>query len=243
MKITTVLFDLDGTLLPMDIDRFSKAYFSGLIDSLSPLGLEKEKVYTALSEGIRAMTENNGKDTNENVFWKIFDSYFGAAAIDMLPIIDKYYRTEFETVRRSCGFNPLAAKAVAECKNAGLHTVLATNPFFPKIATEKRISWAGLSPNDFEFITTYENSSFCKPNVLYYTEIIEKLGCCANECLMVGNDTVEDTAAEKVGTNIFLITECIIDRGNAPVSNWKNGGFEEFIAYIKEISEIRNYGS
>lgn len=30
MKITTVLFDLDGTLLPMDMNEFIKAYLEVL---------------------------------------------------------------------------------------------------------------------------------------------------------------------------------------------------------------------
>ena len=38
MKIKAVLFDLDGTLLPMDQDVFIKAYFGGLVKALAPHG-------------------------------------------------------------------------------------------------------------------------------------------------------------------------------------------------------------
>jgi len=31
----------------------------------------------------------------------------------------------------------------------GFRVALATNPIFPAIATEKRIRWAGLTPEDF----------------------------------------------------------------------------------------------
>ena len=37
MKLDTVLFDLDGTLLPMDQDVFIKAYFGRLARKLAPL--------------------------------------------------------------------------------------------------------------------------------------------------------------------------------------------------------------
>lgn len=36
MKLTTVLFDLDGTLLPMDNDEFTKGYFKLLAAKLAP---------------------------------------------------------------------------------------------------------------------------------------------------------------------------------------------------------------
>ena len=37
MSITTVLLDLDGTLLPMDQDIFIKKYFGLLAQKLAPL--------------------------------------------------------------------------------------------------------------------------------------------------------------------------------------------------------------
>ncbi|MGN0509940.1 MAG: hypothetical protein ACI4GE_00095 [Lachnospiraceae bacterium] len=40
MKLTTVLFDLDGTLLPMDNDAFTKGYFKILAAKLAPHGYE-----------------------------------------------------------------------------------------------------------------------------------------------------------------------------------------------------------
>ena len=40
MKITTVLFDLDGTLLPMDNEEFTKAYFKLLAKNLLLTGMK-----------------------------------------------------------------------------------------------------------------------------------------------------------------------------------------------------------
>ena len=39
-KLTTILFDLDGTLLPMDNDAFTRGYFKLLAARLAPLGYE-----------------------------------------------------------------------------------------------------------------------------------------------------------------------------------------------------------
>lgn len=40
MKITTVLFDLDGTLLPMDNDGFTKGYFKFLAKKCLLMGMK-----------------------------------------------------------------------------------------------------------------------------------------------------------------------------------------------------------
>ena len=111
--------------------------------------------------------------------------------------------------------------------------VLATNPLFPAIATHSRIRWAGLNPDDFEHITTYENSSYCKPNPDYYREILSKLNLKPEECVMVGNDTVEDMIAETLGMKVFLLTDCLINKPSADISTWPNGGFPELKAYLK----------
>ena len=96
----------------------------------------------------------------------------------------------------------------------GYDVALATNPIFPSIATRKRISWTGLSYDDFSLVTTYENSSYCKPNLKYYEEILNKLGYKPEECLMVGNDVVEDMIAKKLGMKVFLLPNCLINKNN-----------------------------
>ena len=112
---------------------------------------------------------------------------------------------------------------------------LATNPIFPAVATENRIRWAGLKPEDFEFYTTYETCRYCKPNPKYYEDIVEKLGVSAEECLMVGNDVTEDMIAETLGMKVFLLTDCIINKENKDISVYPHGGFEELIDYLKKI--------
>ena len=48
MALTTVLFDLDGTLLPMDQEEFVRAYFHKMAGKLAPLGYEPEKLVGGL---------------------------------------------------------------------------------------------------------------------------------------------------------------------------------------------------
>ena len=72
MSIKAVLFDLDGTLLPMDQEEFVKAYFGLLAKRLAPLGYESGRLYQVLWKGVAAMVQNDGSCVNEEVFWKVF---------------------------------------------------------------------------------------------------------------------------------------------------------------------------
>ncbi|MBQ8598161.1 MAG: HAD family hydrolase, partial [Lachnospiraceae bacterium] len=210
MSIKVVLFDLDGTLLPMDQDLFVKSYFGLLAKKLAPYGYETEKLIPAIWQGTGAMVKNDGTKKNEEAFWKAFSAIFGDKVMDDLPVFDEFYQKEFAGAKEACGVNPKAAEVIGLLKEKGMRCALATNPIFPAVATENRIRWAGLSPDDFEFYTTYETCRYCKPNPKYYEDIVEKLGVKAEECLMVGNDVTEDMIAESLGMQVFLLTDCII---------------------------------
>ena len=235
MKTEVILFDLDGTLLPMDQDVFVKYYFGLLAKKLAPLGYDPEKLVAAIWKGTAAMVKNNGETTNEEVFWNFFTTLFGEKARDDEPHFTAFYREDFDKVSGSCGKNERSAEVIALCKEKGLRTVLATNPIFPAIATGKRIKWAGLNQEDFELVTTYENSHSCKPNPAYYTEILQKIGVKAENCLMVGNDVTEDMVAETLGMKVFLLTDCIINKNNLDISRYPHGGFDELVAYIQNL--------
>ena len=62
MGIKAVLFDLDGTLLPMDQTVFMKAYFGGLARRLAPRGYAHEKLIASIWSGSAAMVKNTGKN-------------------------------------------------------------------------------------------------------------------------------------------------------------------------------------
>ena len=235
MGIRAVLFDLDGTLLPMDQATFTKAYFGGLAKRLAARGYESEKLIKLIWQGSAAMVGNDGEKTNEEVFWDRFSEIYGKDDRLDEPYFEEYYKADFDSVKSVCGFNHNAAKAVEEIKSLGLRTALATNPLFPSIATEKRIAWAGLNVCDFELYTTYENSHFAKPNPKYYEEILSKLHIKPSDALMVGNDVTEDMIAESLGMKVFLLTDNLINRENADISRYPNGSFDELMIYIKTI--------
>ena len=235
MELKAVLFDLDGTLLPMDQDLFMKYYFGSLAAKLVPHGYDKDTLVNNVWAGTKAMVMNNGSKTNEEAFWDTFCTLVGKDCRPDMPIFDSFYRNEFAAAKNACQPTPAAKEVIDLIKASGKRLILATNPLFPSIATENRINWAGLAKEDFELITTYENSSYCKPNPKYYVEILEKTGLAPEECLMVGNDVTEDMIAETLGMKVFLLTDCIINKENKDISVYPHGGFEELIDYLKKI--------
>lgn len=235
MSIKAVLFDLDGTLLPMDQDTFIKAYLGGMAKKLAPHGYNPDELVKAVYAGMKAMTTNDGSKTNEVAFWNAFTSILGEKVREDMPIFDDFYRNEFQDVKNICGFLPEAATTVRKLKEMGYRVALATTPMFPSIATESRIRWAGMEPEDFEIFTTYENYHFCKPNLGYYKEVIEKLGLKAEECLMVGNDVGEDMVTEELGMKVFLMPADLINKVGKDIAQYPQGTFSDLLAYIKSL--------
>ena len=236
MKIKAIFFDLDGTLLPMNQDLFIKTYLGSLVEYLSRRGHNPEAVGSAIWKSIKRMMANNGEKTNEKVFWDTYVEIYGAGSREDEKTIDVFYKEEFDKVSAVTSKNPMARDAVETAKSRGFRVILATNPVFPEIATKKRIRWAGLSPEDFEYITSYENSSYSKPCVEYYREILEKLSLSPEECLMIGNDTLDDMIALDVGMNVFLLTDCLINQKDCDITRYPRGGYPELIEYISSLS-------
>lgn len=234
MSVKTILFDLDGTLLPMDQDIFVQSYFKRLAIKLAPLGYESKQLFDCIWKGTGAMILNDGSCLNEEAFWKVFAAIYGKDSLKDKPHFDAFYHNEFQQVQNDCGFNPAAAQCIRLFKSMGLRLALATNPIFPAVATQSRMRWAGLEESDFELYTTYENSRFCKPNLDYYQDILQQLGCDAQDCLMVGNDVSDDMVAEQLGMKVFLLTDCLINKEDVDISRYPNGSFDALIAYVKQ---------
>lgn len=234
MCITTVLFDLDGTLLPMDQDEFTKGYFQHLAAKLAPFGYEPQKLISTIWTGTAAMIKNDGSVRNEDAFWREFSKIYGQKAVEDKPLFDSFYENEFQMVKSFCDFAPQAAQTVREIKKMGCRVVLATNPIFPAVATKSRIRWAGLDPEDFELITTYENTGYCKPNPEYYRDILNRIHVKPENCLMTGNDVTEDMVAETLGMKVFLLTDCLINKEHKDISAYPQGSFEQLLAYVKK---------
>ena len=235
MSIQMILFDLDGTLLPMDQTAFMKDYFGRLARKLAPRGYAAKELIDAIWAGTADMVKNDGSVLNETRFWNRFSAIFGERVKEDIPLFDEFYREEFDKVQASCGYDPRAAEAVRAIKDMGFRVALATNPLVPSLATETRVRWTGLDVSEFELYTTYENTGYCKPNPAYYLDVCHRLGVEAKDCVMVGNDVSEDMIAETLGMKVFLLTDCLINKHEKDISCYPRGSFDELMAWIRTI--------
>ncbi len=232
--ITTVLTDLDGTLLPFEQDDFVKLYFGGLCKKLAPLGYQPDHTVKSVWAGTKAMITNDGGRLNSEAFWDTFNA-MNPGLPDARPVCDDFYCNEFDSVKQCLKYIPDRKPLIDGLKAAGLRVVLATNPIFPLVGVSTRLGWIGLSPEDFELVTNYDNNTFCKPNPRYYEEILAKLGVKPEECVMLGNSIPEDMTAEKLGMKVFLVNEFIEDPDGAGGSGYAQGNMEQAIDFVKGL--------
>jgi len=232
MTVKAILFDLDGTLLPIDLKTFQLTSGRLFCEKMVAHGYDPAKLGEAQWSGIHAMSSNDGSQLNRDVYFERMREIYGPELDKDIPLFFEYYEKEFNNVKEICGFNPEAGPAVQKLKDMGFRLVMATNAWFPRAGIEARLRWAGVDADLFEFMTLMENSHFCKPNLGYYQEILDRLQLPAEECLMVGNDVQEDMVAEKLGMQLFLMTGDLINRDGSDVSSIPQGGFEELFQFI-----------
>ncbi len=209
-RVTTVLFDLDGTLIESRMHLFLPAYYDGLHACVSQL-IAREPFIAHLRRATRAMVENDGRATNEEVFSAAFYPLAGRSREELQPLFDRYYESGYASLRRLTSRIPGAVETVRLASDLGLRLALATNPLFPATAIFQRVRWAGLHESDFDLVTTYENSRASKPNLLYYEHILDALGCRAEECVLVG-DEEWDMVASHLGIRTFLVRSSATER-------------------------------
>lgn len=234
--IQTVLFDLDGTLLPMDQDTFIKRYFSGLTAAVANDTVNAARLIQVMMRGVEVMQNNDGRESNKAVFDRLFTTLLGADGEALLPAFDAFYQEGFDRIAEELATPDARLQTlVAQLKQKGCRLVLATSPMFPTIAVHKRIGWAGLHPDDFAYITTYENCSHSKPNPLYYADILRDINVAPEEAVMIGNDVDEDMVAETVGMRVFLLTDHLVNRGAKDISCYPHGSVEALYAYLTQL--------
>lgn len=231
--LKAVFFDLDGTLLPLDENEFVKAYFELLANYMKPYGYSTSQIFEIINEGVKAMYQNNGRKLNEEVFWDRFYELTPIKNLDFKKIFDDFYNKEFLTTIEYTSPNPLALSIINEIKSLGLKVMLTTNPIFPLVATKNRMGFIDLIPQDFDYVTTYENSSYTKPNPLYFKQVMDKFNLKSDEVILFGNNTKEDgDTARALGIKCYLVTGHIIYKDESKW-NYKEIKMNQIIDIIK----------
>jgi FMN phosphatase YigB (HAD superfamily) len=236
-KLTTVLFDLDGTLLPIDGEAFEAIYFKGLssyfLDKYDP----KEFIRIIWS-ATKAMVIDTSLKTNEEAFMEALQLIVNDDIRWMQERFNQFYLNEFDQIRLAVTPNVFMQKAVKLLKEKGYKCIIATNPMFPKIAIEKRIIWTGCDRDDFDYVTSFEKNHYCKPQLKFYEEVLNDMNLIAEECLMVGNDINEDMIVSKLNIKTYLITNHVMQNEVIPDSVTYSGQYENFYEFVSNLASI-----
>lgn len=205
-----VLFDLDGTLLDIDIDEFLQRYFQALSPAVAEIlgnhdqpdaGLE------AVLSGTRAMWAPHPGRTNKDVFEEHFHGLTGVD-LALQPAADalaRFYADEFPLLRGNLGPVPGARACVSRALDLGLKVAIATNPIFPRAAIVERMRWADVADLPVHVVTSYEDMFATKPVVAYFAQTAEMLGIAPSRALMVGDDRVLDMTASDIGMQTYYV--------------------------------------
>ena len=57
------------------------------------------------------------------------------------------------------------------------------------------------------------------------------------ECVMVGNDAVEDTAALNAGiSQVFLLTDCLLNKDGRDIAAYPHGDFDDLKKWLQQLN-------
>lgn len=243
-NLRAICFDLDGTLLPMDLDLFMGRYFAALYDFVEARGIEGGPFLDALKAGVRAMAVHEDESTNAEAFWKTFrpsaEKVRGAEGVAWEELLGAFYGGPFADLGFDVKPDPAAKRAVETLAEKGYPLLLTTMPMFPIEAVRHRLRWAGVDPDAFARLTNYENSRAVKPQPIYYAENLAAAGVTGPDVLMVGNNTVEDLSFMRLGADGYLVTDWIIDPVEFDLAQVKHGTLADFAAWCETLPPCSN---
>ena len=239
-RIRAVFFDLDGTLLPMDLDEFLGSYFKAIGEFVAARSADLAGFSTGFAQGMKAMAHHEPNITNCQAFWDEFFRHADASSCDWQSLLTEFYTREFPKVGKNVVPNPACARVLDAFAAKGYPLVLATMPYFPPVAVEGRLAWANVSPRMFARLTHYENSRAAKPSEFYYAEQLVACGLRADEILMVGNNTVEDGAFARMGAHLFLTTDWLLNPSGTSLAAVPHGTMEQFADWVDSLPPCSN---
>ncbi len=233
----TFLFDLDGTLLPMDFNKFMELYFHNLgvhfYDKIEPKLLSKY-----IMDSTSMMTSKNNGESNEDKFMNHFATLIDGDIKEYREQFSVFYDTLFDNVKLSTYQSREMMDSIKILKEKGYKVVIATNPLFPMKANLHRIKWAGLDKDDFDYVSSFEKNKYTKPHLEYYNEVLNSINKKPKECYMIGNDVSDDLPAGKLGLETYLITDCMVNSKEVTIDADNVGSYKDFYDFVLLLNNI-----
>lgn len=233
--MNTILFDLDGTLLPMETDKFTTLYAQALTKAFSDFE-DRDKVFKQVMHSVQATVLNTEYKTNYDKFFDHFDRHMDNHLDTYIKRFDSFYEDGFHQVQAATQVSNEIVEAVKILKEKNYKLIIATNPIFPMKANEQRIKWAGLDINMFDHVTSFEKNHYCKPHLEFYKEVLSDNNIDAKDVLMVGNDVQEDLTIKALGAKTYIINDHLINRkSDQLIQSDYIGTYKDFLEFVKGL--------
>lgn len=227
--IQAVFFDLDGTLVDVDMQLFVAGYLRRLTNRMSCY-VDPMRAADVLHQAVAAMFANDKKErTLEEILFGVLHDELSLSAQEYSTCLDLFCSKDLDELSSLVTGHPVSIRLIDACRERGWKVVLATNPIFPRKVVDERLSWGKLDAALFDHVTSYETAHFCKPSPAYYQEILDLLKLPAEGCLMVGNDVLHDLSASRVGMRTCLLTPWKINRSGGDFRADWYGNHEELL--------------
>jgi len=225
---TTLLLDLDGTLLDIEVSFFLGPMVEAMHGLFQDV-LDMDRFRKGLFGGTKTIMVEPRSDgeTNLDGFNRAFSHLTGMDIPDIVQRFQRFYKEVFPTLKGYGSPISGASDFLAMAAEEGYTLCLATNPIFPTSAVLERLRWSGVDSDYFTFIPGLENMSTCKPNLEYFLDLASRLDVDPSGCLMVGNDVQQDLPASQAGMGTFLVEGQVIDRGIPKLEPDARGSLED----------------
>jgi len=201
-ELRCLLFDLDGTLLDIDGEQFLDDY----VAALAPYFQRWADVDVFTRSVMAASVPIFGlhpHETNGEVFRNHLSRHLGMAPSVVDETMGRFHREAMDAMPIRRGPIADARPCVEAALRGGFQVAVATTPIYQPAVVALRLRWAGLEDIPWSLVTHSENMHTCKPDVDYFAEAASLLGIPPTQCLMIGDDRLQDMPAAKCGMHVY----------------------------------------
>lgn len=185
------------------------------------------------SAPINTSIPNATEATANNLDWR--NDFVNAVTVtpELLHSTMQYFRKESITHLRAYSG---AIELLRALRATGSKVFLLSNA--QRTFTEAEMKELGLW-SEFDDIFISSDHACCKPDTHFYNAPINKYGLKPSECLMIGNDPVNDIwGAKKAGMDAFYIHSALSPKSSDPIKTAKDNGADYYIEAM-DLNKVR----
>jgi FMN phosphatase YigB (HAD superfamily) len=237
--IRAILFDLDGTLLNVEMNAYIFGYAEGLSRCFADLTDRCTFAHALTASAFDLLHSNDESQTNEEFFLDRMTQRLAISPDLFKARLEFYYHDGLQRLAPLVRPFPLSRPILDHCFAGGLQVIIATNPVFPRPVVDARLNWGLLKDFPFHLVTSYENCRFCKPHPGFFRDILNARQLLPEETLMVGNDAEYDLPASNAGIPTFLLDASPTSRSSCGIRPDFHGNHQDLLQLVQRITQNR----